>query len=166
MTPDPTGLAGGDLNIFLYTSNNPINFIDPYGLLSFSENYNRRRLINNNVVTKCIKTATSFAIGSSFQAAAKKSVGLGVGVGTLIKNRGVVPTLGRLGTVGNFAATAALKSALVGASFWTGQQIGNLIGAYFDTLVDDDESFLGISPESLYDAGFGSGIKNDKNECN
>ena len=31
LTPDPIGLEGG-INPFLYTSNNPVNYIDPYGL--------------------------------------------------------------------------------------------------------------------------------------
>ncbi len=162
---DPIDFAAGDSNLYGYVQNDPVNFVDPEGLLSFSENFSRRKKINDNIVTKGIKTAASFAIGGSFQAAAKKSVGLGVGVGTMIKNKGVVPTLGRIGTLGNFVATAAFKSALVGASFWAGQQVGNAFGAYFDTIVDDSESFFGISSESLYNLGFGSGILNNQNEC-
>lgn len=33
LTPDPIGLAGG-INLFVYAGNNPINAIDPYGLMS------------------------------------------------------------------------------------------------------------------------------------
>ncbi|MCP3876648.1 MAG: hypothetical protein GY699_26365, partial [Desulfobacteraceae bacterium] len=35
LTPDPIGLAGG-INPFVYTENNPINMIDPYGLDGFA----------------------------------------------------------------------------------------------------------------------------------
>ena len=33
LTPDPIGLAGG-INPFVYVLNNPVNLIDPYGLLT------------------------------------------------------------------------------------------------------------------------------------
>jgi len=31
-TKDPIGLAGGDMNLYRYVKNNPINFMDPFGL--------------------------------------------------------------------------------------------------------------------------------------
>ena len=80
----------------------------------------------------------------------------------LIKNRGRIANLSRLGSLGNFALTSLMKSALVGAAFWGGQQIGFGIGAYLDTVVDDGDSFLGINPESLESVGFGSGYSNQK----
>jgi RHS repeat-associated protein len=32
MTPDPIGFEGGDVNLYNYVRNNPIMFVDPYGL--------------------------------------------------------------------------------------------------------------------------------------
>jgi hypothetical protein len=32
LTPDPIGLAGGDINLYSYVGNNPVNFVDPWGL--------------------------------------------------------------------------------------------------------------------------------------
>ena len=34
---DPIKFAGGDANLYLYTVNNPVNIIDPYGLFSMDE---------------------------------------------------------------------------------------------------------------------------------
>ncbi|MCP4669897.1 MAG: hypothetical protein GY857_01205 [Desulfobacula sp.] len=42
LTPDPIGLAGG-INPFVYTVNNPINSIDPWGLFSLNDAINSLR---------------------------------------------------------------------------------------------------------------------------
>jgi RHS repeat-associated protein len=34
--PDPIGLAGGDLNLYRYCRNNPVNWVDPWGLDNLS----------------------------------------------------------------------------------------------------------------------------------
>lgn len=163
MSPDPIGLAGEDTNLYRYVSNNPLRFTDPLGLLSFEENLARRRAINDNLVTSSVKTGTSLAIGTAFNSAAKKELGLGVGFFELFRNSFNISTLGTAGTVGNFAATAALKSAAVGVAFTAGQEFGNYIGAAIDTHVDNVQGEGGSSIfESLF---FGSGKPNIRNSC-
>ena len=75
ITPDPIGLAGG-INPFVYTLNNPINFIDPYGLINW-----------NRVGTGVIET-TAGGVGIAVAATSEVvSVGtatvLAVGVATI-----------------------------------------------------------------------------------
>jgi RHS repeat-associated protein len=38
LQPDPIGFLGGDINLYNYVANNPIMWIDPYGLLNFNPN--------------------------------------------------------------------------------------------------------------------------------
>lgn len=35
ISKDPIGFAGGDLNVYVYVQNNPLNLVDPFGLESF-----------------------------------------------------------------------------------------------------------------------------------
>ena len=45
ISEDPIGFAGGDVNLYGYCLNNPVNFVDPYGLLYGSKDcsyYNDR----------------------------------------------------------------------------------------------------------------------------
>lgn len=69
----------------------------------------------------------------------------------MVKSGANIPTLGRLGTIGNFATTTALKSAMVGGSFWAGTQVGNMFAAWVDTIADNNPNSF------LNDIGFGSG---------
>jgi RHS repeat-associated protein len=163
ITEDPIGFAGGDVNLYAYVQNNPINYTDPYGLLSYDQNRARRKAANTGLMTKGVKTVASMAVGSQVVKSLNKA-GLGVTIGTIIKNRGAVATLGAGGTAANLAATALIKGALIGGAFYAGIEAGSNIGAYFDTLVDDGEGFIGLSPKFLESIGFGSGIPNS-NPC-
>ncbi|MBE9581515.1 MAG: RHS repeat-associated core domain-containing protein, partial [Proteobacteria bacterium] len=39
LQPDPLGFAGGDVNLYVYASNNPILLIDPWGLMDMYDAY-------------------------------------------------------------------------------------------------------------------------------
>lgn len=164
LSEDPIGFLGGDMNLYRYVNNDPMNFSDPSGLLSYRENLARREAANANIITTTVKTGTSIVIASAFNAAARRQVGLGIGLGEFIRNRGLIATLGtKTGTVGAFALSTAFKSIVVGTLFTAGQEIGNRIGAGLDTLVDDAH---GRGENSIFETlFFGSGIPNQQNSC-
>ena len=144
--------------------NDPVNSFDPYGLLTFEGNRQRRKDINSGFAKKSVKTIVSLAVGAEIIKNLRKA-GLGVTAGELIKNRGNIPTLGAAGTLKNFALTAVIKAALVGGSFFAGFEGGTNIGAYLDTVVDDRDDFFGIPWELLEKLEFGSGIPNRLDPC-
>jgi len=41
ISKDPIGFLGGDVNLFRYVGNDPGNWVDPFGLLNFSDAYSR-----------------------------------------------------------------------------------------------------------------------------
>ena len=59
LTPDPIGLEGGDLNLYVYVSNNPVNYSDPYGLQRSGGNnqYYRRQQNQRSLQIRNLKTA-------------------------------------------------------------------------------------------------------------
>ena len=153
-TKDPIEFDGEDSNFYGYVQNDPLNLVDPLGLQSYKQNLQRRRAINRGVTNKGVKAVAGFLLGKDFLNAMRKA-GLGVTFSELIRTRGNIPLLGRAGTIGNFLLTSGSKVVLVGASFLTGQEIGNVIGAILDTIADNN-------PNSIsYKIGAGS----DKFNC-
>lgn len=158
ISEDPIHMLSGETNFYRYVGNSPLNQTDPFGLLSFQGNYERRKCINKSAFLSIVKTTVSIITGSEFLKSMAKT-GFNTGLMDLIKNRFSVPGLtAGLGSIGNFAIAAAVKSVAYGVSFSAGIFTGNNIGAFFDTAVDNNESALGIDASVLSDLGFGSGV--------
>lgn len=39
LSPDPIGFAGGDVNLYRYVKNNPLRYVDPFGLYDLPSSY-------------------------------------------------------------------------------------------------------------------------------
>jgi len=57
LTKDPIGFAGGDVNLYRYVQNNPVNFIDPFGLMHQGF-INQLLKYSNKELQKAIKSLT------------------------------------------------------------------------------------------------------------
>ena len=65
--------------------------------------------------------------------------------------------------MGAAALNVGVKGLLFGVAFGTGQEVGNLLGAVGDTLVDhsmESESGPSSFMKTMHDVGFGSEISN------
>ena len=169
--PESLVNAPGSWSPLAYAGNDPVNFVDPSGNASFSANYSNRNRMNDTFITKGVKTTTSLVIGAAYNNAARTTLGLGAGVGELIKNNFRLTVLGTVaGSVGATALNMGVKTVLVGTAFTIGQKIGNVFGATIDTLVDNAQGSANDffskmmnragATDLLHDVGFGSGSPN------
>jgi len=110
LTPDPIGLAGG-INPYVYVENDPVNLVDPLGLLTQSQ---RQTLVRN-------WTAVGGAIGAMLGFLGGGGAGLFTGPGAVA----AVPA-------------GAYAGALGGAAI--GGTTGLAIGTYLTNMMDDDDS--------------------------
>ena len=51
---DPIGFAGGDVNLYRYVGNNPVNFVDPLGLLLADPNASTGQFPRRNSSQTCV----------------------------------------------------------------------------------------------------------------
>jgi len=109
LSEDPIGFAGGDANLYRYVENNPINFTDPLGLLSFSENLARRQGINKKIVKKIGEQGSKLIVGSSVIRA-----GGFISVLEALKSGFNFANLGRAGTIGSVTLGTIAKTVTVG----------------------------------------------------
>lgn len=56
VTKDPIGFAGGDVNFYAYVGNNPLNLIDPFGLIGHEGFINLISKMANKSLEQTIKT--------------------------------------------------------------------------------------------------------------
>lgn len=169
VSEDTIGFAGGDANLHQYVSSNPLNNIDPTGLLCFSSNLARRKRINGSL--SAIKTGISLALGGLVA----KTIG-GTTIGSALLSRlGVGSILGIAATTGGLkvvAFTTLFNTAAFSSFFYIGREAGNYIGAGIDTFVDDGlggqyagSATLGFLSLVADELGFGSGSPNSS-PCN
>jgi len=111
---DPINLAGGDLNLYRYVGNNPVNATDPFGLLGTPEQ--RERFIRDMTL-----------YGSAFGAF---QGGMAGGAGGLLIGAPTGPGAAATGTAG--AVAGAAEGTLIGGV--SGRALGHLILAGADYL--------------------------------
>ena len=154
LTEDPIGFAGGDVNLYGYVTNNPVNFIDPFGLRgNFSDNFRSSLRASNDFFFGGITRFTRTVIGSFTAGAVARGTGLrtaGMALGEFLRNqRQFAPHLRMASATVAFelGASALVNSAvntlLVGFSLEGGLIVGSAIDAAIQTfLVNDPQETL------------------------
>ncbi|MDF1615811.1 RHS repeat-associated core domain-containing protein, partial [Desulfurivibrio dismutans] len=139
ISKDPIGFAGGDVNLYGYVLNNPVNWVDPWGLRPSSfwgdvwENYR-----HTNEVIGFGRMGITTALGGAF---ARTYGGYTIGQYAL---RGVAPHLGsHLSTMGLVARTTAINSVLIQGSFQSGIVVGSIINVAADRLINRESDLCG-----------------------
>ena len=119
ITPDPIGLVGG-INLYLYTQNNPINEIDPLGLLN----------------------PVKFGVG--FVNSVRGVRSMGEGVTTIVAGTAAIPFTG--GVSGTAAYPIGVSQLVLGFANLN-RGLGQMSGAYDESLSDSAlKNLLGLLP--------------------
>ena len=139
VSKDPIGLAGGDINLYSYVGNNPVNFVDPWGLKCkkpFWSRVGENFLQTNKVIPGALAPAIIPGVGAGLLTGGKVAELVG-GITPIrwifghamrgVVMQGVAFTGLETGVIA--AGTAATNFALVGLAWEGGVGIGSIISA-------------------------------------
>ena len=136
MSEDPLGFLAGDFNLYNYVKNNPLIFIDPYGMISSACFY--RALHNVDSLSQWIG---GLVVGSDKSVAQKRWVGYGIivfGTGTIVAGSAAATTTGII--IHGTTILSAKAIAVIGI----GVQVGGA-GSFGYGLFGDHGSDGGVS---------------------
>jgi RHS repeat-associated protein len=141
-TKDPIRFAGGDVNLYGYVLNDPVNFVDPTGLLTFrcfSRNFKNNFDLTNDFFFGGLTRLTRTGIGALTSGAVARTTGLtnlGMAARALARGTGVA-NLTIAGTIGSLALNTLGNGALVAASLEGGIIVGSAASALGQALAGE-----------------------------
>jgi RHS repeat-associated protein len=134
---DPIGFIGG-LNLYGYVGNNPINFVDPFGLEkcpSFGDSFRFSLNTSNSFFFGFPMGLARTAIGITTAGATARSFGTVTPLQAVRSlGYGGVANLGIRGTIISAGINTGINSVLVAASLEAGIVVGSSLNAAFETL--------------------------------
>jgi uncharacterized protein RhaS with RHS repeats len=77
---DPIGFAGGDADLYGYVFNDPVNFVDPWGLYSFQQSLQETAALSGIAATASFLTPGGQVAAIVFTGIAISAVGLEIGL--------------------------------------------------------------------------------------
>jgi len=137
---DPIGFAGGSTNLYKYVGNNPVNWVDPTGLVSFGcfkENFAFAFSTTNDFFFGDITRLTRTAIGALTSGAVARTTGftsLGMVIRALVSGSRVA-NLTIAATVASVAANALVNGVLVAGALEAGIIVGSALNATAETFI-------------------------------
>jgi len=144
ISEDPAGFAGGQFNFYAYANNNPVIFLDPYGLWTIQLGLS----LSGSLGPVSFVGSFGFALDSCGNFAAYKEAGFGTGVGEDVQvglgvhatngdtindlngpfvNASVSAGDGISGTVDALAGTGSQGQVVAGAGFTVGAGLGGAV---------------------------------------